>query len=411
LTLFPIADARVDQNAPSANFGASDTLQAVAGGKRRESYLRFQLAGITGRVVSATLRLTATTDGTKDGPALHRVGGTWTETGLTWATRPARDALPVSDVGAIAPGAVAEYDAMPLVTGNGTVDVGLIPASNDNVDFGSRELADAARRPQLVVTFEAEGADTQAPSAPGALTAVAPRPDLVDLAWSPASDDVGVTGYEVLRDGQLIATLGQVTSHADTAVVPGTTYDYAVRAIDAAGNRSAVSNTATVTTPAPATSTTLTFDVTGDAHVDEGSPNSNFGRASKLEVVDGGRRSETYLRFTLSGIAGAVLAAKLRVHVANDGSGNGPAVYGAPSTWTESAITWASRPDRGGGPVANAGAIAARTWVEYDVLPLTGGNGEATFVLVGDSTDSANFFSRENSDTTKRPRLVVTFAG
>ena len=47
--------------------------------------------------------------------------------------------------------------------------------------------------------------------------------------------------------------------------------------------------------------------------------------------------------------------------------------------------------------------------VEYDVLPLVTGNGEVTFVLVGDSTDAANFSSKENSDATKKPQLEVTF--
>jgi len=288
--------------------------------------------------------------------------------------------------------------------------VALVSSSTDNVDFGSRELADATRRPQLVVTFDAENADTQAPSAPAGLTAQAPSPDRVQLGWSPATDNVGVTGYEVLRDAIPVATVGQVTTYTDVAVAPRTAYAYTVRAIDAAGNRSAVSNTATVTTPAPATSTTLAFEVAADAYVDEASPGTNFGKASKLEVVDGSRDSETYLRFTLAGITGSVQAAKLRVQVSNDGSANGPAAYAAPSSWTELGLTWLNRPARSGGALANAGAIAARTWVEYDVLPVVSGNGELTFVLAGDSADAANFASRETSDATKRPQLVVTFA-
>jgi hypothetical protein len=49
--------------------------------------------------------------------------------------------------------------------------------------------------------------------------------------------------------------------------------------------------------------------------------------------------------------------------------------------------------------------------VEYDVLPAVSGNGDLSFVLVGDSADGASFASRETSDATKRPRLVVTFTG
>ena len=411
LTFSPTADAQVDQASQSANYGTSNTLQVLGGKTARESYLRFQLAGIGGRVVSAKLRLTATVDGTLDGPTLYSAGNTWTETGLTWANRPPRGTLAVADAGAIPPGTSVEYDARALVNGNGALNVALATAVKDNVDFASREHTSTTMRPQLVVTFESDSADTQPPSAPSTLTAQASGPDRVDLSWSAATDDVGVTGYEVQRDGLVIATLGTVTSYADTSVSRGTRYEYVVKAVDAGGNRSAASNTAIVTTPAPATSTTVTFNVAADAHVAEGSPTTNFGRASKLEVVDGSRRSETYLRFTLAGVAGTVKAAKLRVYVWNDASNNGPAVYGAASSWAESTVTWANRPGRTTTPTANAGAIVARTWVEYDVLPLVSGNGEVTFALVGDSTDAANFSSRENSDTTKQAQLEVVFAG
>jgi hypothetical protein len=40
------------------------------------------------------------------------------------------------------------------------------------------------------------------------------------LAWSGSTDNVGVTGYEVYRNGTLLATLGNVTSYADTLVAP-----------------------------------------------------------------------------------------------------------------------------------------------------------------------------------------------
>jgi glucose/arabinose dehydrogenase/PKD repeat protein len=409
LTFFPIADTRVDENAPTANFGTSPTLQAVGGSKRRESYLRFQLAGVSGRIVSAKLRLASTTDGTQDGPALYTAADTWSETGLTWSNRPARGAAPVADVGAVALGSVAEYDATSLVSGNGVLSLGLVSSSADNVDFGSRELTDAPARPRLVVIFEPGSADTEAPTAPANLTAQAPADGRVDLGWSDPGDAAGVTGYEVLRDGQLIATLGTQTAHTDTAVLPATHYDYAVRALDAAGNRSPASNVAGVTTPTPRVVTTIRFDVVADAHVDEGSPTRNFGGASKLTVVGGTtRRYEGWLRFSLAGITGTVRAAKLRLYVSNDGSVNGPAVYGAPSAWTEPGLTWANRPVRAALPTANLGPTPARTWVEYDVLPLVSGNGALSLVLVGDSTDAASFASKEG-DATRKAYLEVTF--
>jgi uncharacterized repeat protein (TIGR01451 family) len=93
--------------------------------------------------------------------------------------------------------------------------------------------------------------DTKAPTAPGNLTATAVGSSRVDLSWEASSDNVGVTGYEIFRDGALLTTVGAVTTHSDTTVSPSTTYAYQVRARDAVGNPSGFSNTSTVTTPAP----------------------------------------------------------------------------------------------------------------------------------------------------------------
>jgi chitodextrinase len=90
-------------------------------------------------------------------------------------------------------------------------------------------------------------ADTAAPSRPSGVTARAARnPRRVKLSWSGSMDDVGVTGYRVYRDGSVIATVG-ITSYTDSAVARSTRYRYAVSALDAAGNESALSSTVKVT--------------------------------------------------------------------------------------------------------------------------------------------------------------------
>jgi chitinase len=67
------------------------------------------------------------------------------------------------------------------------------------------------------------------------------------LTWGPASDNVGVAGYRVYRNGRLVKSLTR-RSYADRAIRRGRTYRYAVRAYDAAGNRGPA-RTAAVTTP------------------------------------------------------------------------------------------------------------------------------------------------------------------
>ncbi len=91
--------------------------------------------------------------------------------------------------------------------------------------------------------------DTTAPTPPTNLTATAPNSSSVKLAWSASTDNVGITGYAIIRGGQTIAT-SPSTSFTDTTAVPGT-YSYAVVASDAAGNLSAQSSTVSVTVPQP----------------------------------------------------------------------------------------------------------------------------------------------------------------
>ncbi|MET8994214.1 discoidin domain-containing protein [Amycolatopsis sp. NPDC004169] len=91
--------------------------------------------------------------------------------------------------------------------------------------------------------------DTQAPTTPAGLTAGTATATSVPLTWSAATDNVGVTGYDILRDGTVVAT-SATTSYTDTGLAPATSYTYAVRARDAAGNVSAAGTPITVKTAA-----------------------------------------------------------------------------------------------------------------------------------------------------------------
>jgi fibronectin type 3 domain-containing protein len=89
--------------------------------------------------------------------------------------------------------------------------------------------------------------DTTAPTTPANLTATAPSLSRVDLAWSPATDDVGVAGYRVTRNGSVIATTA-ATAYSDLDLATKTTYTYSVAAFDAAGNVSPASAPVTAIT-------------------------------------------------------------------------------------------------------------------------------------------------------------------
>jgi Phosphoesterase family len=103
----------------------------------------------------------------------------------------------------------------------------------------------------LVLAVGAPGSDGTSPSVPANVTATATSAAAVAVAWRASTDNVGVTGYDVYRNGGKVATVGgSVTSWQDTSVAASTTYTYAVDAFDAAGNISAISPGVAVTTPA-----------------------------------------------------------------------------------------------------------------------------------------------------------------
>jgi chitodextrinase len=82
------------------------------------------------------------------------------------------------------------------------------------------------------------------------VTATANSATAVTVKWAAATDNVGVTGYDVYRNGAKMQTVaGSVTTWQDTSVAGSTTYSYAVDAFDAAGNTSALSPGVAVTTP------------------------------------------------------------------------------------------------------------------------------------------------------------------
>ncbi|WP_084558108.1 fibronectin type III domain-containing protein [Hamadaea tsunoensis] len=91
------------------------------------------------------------------------------------------------------------------------------------------------------------GGDTAAPSVPGGLASPSQTSASISLTWNASTDNTGVTGYRVLRNGTQIATT-TTTGYTDVGLAAGTSYTYTVAAYDAAGNVSAASSPLTVST-------------------------------------------------------------------------------------------------------------------------------------------------------------------
>jgi hypothetical protein len=168
----------------------------------------------------------------------------------------------------------------------GSPSTGFLDGNIDNVRIYGRALSAAEIQSDMSTRLPAP--DATPPSAPGALTATAAA-TTVQLNWAAATDNIGVTSYEVYRSTTAGFTPGAAnriaqptgTSYVDAGLAGGIYY-YRVKAADAGGNLGAPSNEATATvagdtTPpsvavtAPAAGTVSgTVNATADASDDQG---------------------------------------------------------------------------------------------------------------------------------------------
>jgi chitodextrinase len=157
------------------------------------------------------------------------------------------------------------YDGQLVSALSATADFGTLPIGRVHVgDSSSSNIYNIALDEVGVNTSFIEASDTQAPSTPTGVVATATAPHIINLTWNASTDNVGVAGYDVYRNGVLLTSLGASTSYTDTPVSPTFTYNYQVQARDVAGNLSARSAVASATTPADTTPPTVNLTAPGD---------------------------------------------------------------------------------------------------------------------------------------------------
>lgn len=180
-------------------------------------------------------------------------------------------------------------------------------------------------------------ADTQAPTVPGGLRSTGVTSGSVSLSWTAATDDVAVTGYEVLLGGSVSAA-ATGTSATVSGLSPTTAYSFTVRARDAAGNRSAASAAVTATTSPDSGGGTV--DVATAAQLQAALATATPGQTIRMAAgtyrgsfVAGARAGTATRRITLTGPSTAVIV--------NDGpSGEGPSCPAPTAGWDSGYGLW-----------------------------------------------------------------------
>ena len=247
-TFTPTDDSFIREVSPTRNFG-SDSKLNVDGSSVKQTLVRFDVSAIgTSAVVSATLRLFVT-NGSPTGGSVFEIDPGWDEATVTWDSAPPLGAS-LGDLGPVVSGSWVALDVTPLVAVGGPVSVRIASVDPNGAGYSSNENA-TEPAPELVVVYD-PGDDSTTPTTPTNLVATAVQASVVGLAWDASADPggSGVTGYDVYRDGALIASVGSVLTYGDQTVTPETTFTYEVRARDAAGNVSGPSAALIVTTPA-----------------------------------------------------------------------------------------------------------------------------------------------------------------
>ncbi|MFE9134561.1 discoidin domain-containing protein [Streptomyces sp. NPDC007355] len=136
------------------------------------------------------------------------------------------------------------YDFLPSAQNTVTIPFGATTVRYLRVLVTANSVQPAAQIAELEVYGPGTG-DTQAPTAPSNLAFTEPASGQVRLTWTASTDDTAVTGYDIYADNTLLTSVaGDVTTYTDHRPA-NQTVTYHVRAKDAAGNRSADSNTVT----------------------------------------------------------------------------------------------------------------------------------------------------------------------
>jgi glucose/arabinose dehydrogenase len=168
-----------------------------------------------------------------------------------------------------------------------------------------------AHQKWLSVDVSSAADDTQAPTPPSGLSIADLTCKSATLSWAKSTDNVGVTAYDVYRDGQLLTTTSGTASSAAIVLVPGAQWGLYVNARDAKGNVSQASLTLKTQVPvcvvdnqAPTTPANLTGSVSGTSVNLKWSPATDNISVSGYDIFRGDTKVGTSngLGYTDSGL-------------------------------------------------------------------------------------------------------------
>ena len=147
----------------------------------------------------------------------------------------------------------------------------------------------------------------------------------------------------------------------------------------------------------------LSFNPTDDTYVNSNRANRNYGSSASLTTVSPTRYS--LFKFNVTGVGTrTVTSAKLRLYVNNSSNSGGAFHKITNNTWSQSTVTWNTKPTFDANNLSTLGPITSGTWVETDLTSLITNDGIYGILNNSTSGDTAGYTSRETSTT---PQLIL----
>ncbi|MEN8261680.1 MAG: DNRLRE domain-containing protein, partial [Pseudomonadota bacterium] len=144
LTFTPVADTYVDESFPTKAYGATTTL-AVDASSLTQTFLRFELSGLSGMtVIGVRLRMYNTEGSISGGRIWTMSAQDWSES-TTWNSRPSIDGQQVGAFGSVSSGASYETPLAIFALTDGPLSLAIDSTSIDRAHWGSREIRVAPR--------------------------------------------------------------------------------------------------------------------------------------------------------------------------------------------------------------------------------------------------------------------------
>ena len=173
------------------------------------------------------------------------------------------------------------------VSGTSYTLTGLQPDTNYSVTVRAKDDAGQLSEPSDATSFRTSQApDTQPPSKPGKPSATSVTSTSVTLTWTASTDNVGVAGYDVYRDGVKVTSVTGTTATIG-GLQPDTQYKFKVQARDAAGNLSPFSDELTVRTAQPPAEVPvkMSYKVTGSTYIKGGNGSAPLNGQIDAEMM------------------------------------------------------------------------------------------------------------------------------